>query len=55
MLCEQCTKEIKEIDNVPSIWVADDSFQGEHLAFFCNDNCLVLWWESDPSFNGVLG
>jgi len=43
MCCEWCHTETS-VDTAISIWIGDESFQGERLGFFCNDDCLDKWW-----------
>ena len=45
MKCEHCKADIPEPTELPafSLWIGD-SFQGERLGFFCDDNCHDKWW-----------
>jgi len=44
--CGYCGSDISNLDEAASIWVGDQSFQDERMAFFCNEDCIAKWWES---------
>jgi hypothetical protein len=55
LLAENCEHCGKAITGTPTtLWVGDPAQpKHERLAFFCNDTCIVDWWEA-PANEGVL-